>query len=160
MDRGWGGASLHLTFGRPRAKIMTSTFQRDPLMSSTAVELAAARSLSRSQATTAAIPWTLYAVLFASTSVIVGIIWDVSWHSSIGRDTFWTPAHMVIYVGGLVAGLACGWLALQTTFAGSEAQRATSVAFWGFRAPLGAWVCPWGSSAMPPSATFDDWWHH
>jgi hypothetical protein len=129
-------------------------------MSSTTVELAAARSLSRSHATTAAIPWTLYAVLFASTSVIIGIIWDVSWHSSIGRDTFWTPAHMAIYVGGLVAGLACGWLALQTTFAGSDLQMATSVAFWGFRAPLGAWVCLWGSFAMLTSAPFDDWWHN
>ena len=67
---------------------------------------------------------------------------------------------MAIYVGGLVAGLACGWLALQTTFAGSEAQRATSVAFWGFRAPLGAWVCLWGSFAMLTSAPFDDWWHN
>src|SRR5215510_1648842 len=80
-------------------------------MSSTTVDLAAARSLTRSRATSAVIPWTLYAVLFASTSVIIGIIWDVSWHSTIGRDTFWTPAHMAIYVGGLVAGLACGWLA-------------------------------------------------
>src|SRR5215471_1272344 len=105
-------------------------------MSSTTVELAATRSLSRSHASTAAVAWPLYAVLFASTSVIIGIIWDVSWHSSIGRDTFWTPAHMAIYVGGLVAGLACGWLALHTTFAGGEDQRETSVTFWGFRAPL------------------------
>src|SRR5262245_65905107 len=110
-------------------------------MPSATIDLTAARSLTRSHATIAAIPWTLYAVRLASASVIIGIIWDVSGHSSIGRDTFWTPAHMGIYVGGLVAGLACGWLALQTTFAGSAAQRATSVAFWGFRAPLGAWVC-------------------
>ena len=26
------------------------------------------------------VPWFLYAVLFASTSVIVGVIWDISWH--------------------------------------------------------------------------------
>ena len=40
-----------------------------------------------------AMPWQLAAVVFASTSIIVGLIWDISWHMTIGRDTFWTPAH-------------------------------------------------------------------
>jgi hypothetical protein len=106
------------------------------------------------------VPWSLYAVLLASASVIVGVIWDISWHRSIGRDTFWTPAHMGIYLGGIVAGLTSGWLALRTTFAGSETDRATAVRFWGFRAPLGAWVCIWGAFAMVTSAPFDDWWHN
>ena len=105
-------------------------------------------------------PWSIYAVLFASTSVILGVIWDISWHRSIGRDTFWTPAHLGIYLGGIVAGLTSGWVALQTTFAGSEADRSTAVRFWGFRAPLGAWVCIWGAFAMVTSAPFDDWWHN
>ncbi len=105
-------------------------------------------------------PWFLYAVLFASTSVILGVIWDISWHRTIGRDTFWTPAHMAIYLGGVVAGLTCGWLALGTTFAGSAAERGTAVRFWGFRAPLGAWVSIWGAFAMLTSAPFDDWWHN
>ena len=103
--------------------------------------------------------WPLYAVLFASASVVSGGIWDISWHRTIGRDTFWTPAHLAIYLGGIVAGLTCGWLALRTTFAGSTEDRAASVRFWGFRAPLGAWVCIWGTFAMLTSAPFDDWWH-
>ena len=111
-------------------------------------------------AASAAAPWSIYAVLFASTSVILGVIWDISWHRSIGRDTFWTPAHLGIYLGGIVAGLTSGWVALQTTFAGSEADRGTAVRFWGFRAPLGAWVCIWGAFAMVTSAPFDDWWHN
>lgn len=105
-------------------------------------------------------PWSIYAVLFASTSVILGVIWDISWHRSIGRDTFWTPAHLGIYLGGVVAGLTSGWVALRTTFAGSDADRGTAVRFWGFRAPLGAWVCIWGAFAMVTSAPFDDWWHN
>src|SRR5579872_59025 len=105
-------------------------------------------------------PWFIYAVLFASLSVILGVIWDISWHRSIGRDTFWTPAHMLIYLGGIVAGLTCGWVALTTTFAGSETDRGSAVRFWGFRAPLGAWVCIWGAFAMVTSAPFDDWWHN
>src|SRR5204863_3233934 len=66
---------------------------------------------------------------------------------------------VAIYLGAVIAGLACGTLALKTTFAGSEAERAVAVRFWGFRAPLGAWVCIWGSFAMLTSAPFDNWWH-
>ena len=103
----------------------------------------------------------LYAVLFASTCVVVGVLWDISWHVSIGRDSFWTPAHMAIYLGGVIAGLTCGWLALHVTFAGSPDERAQAVSFWRvFRAPIGAWVCIWGTIAMLTSAPFDDWWHN
>lgn len=105
-------------------------------------------------------PAHLAAVLFAATSVIVGVIWDISWHRSVGRDTFWTPAHMAIYLGGIVAGVACGWLVLRTTFAGTAADRDAAVRFWGFRGPLGAWVSIWGAIAMITSAPFDNWWHN
>lgn len=108
----------------------------------------------------AAVPWWLGTMLAGSTSIIVGLLWDISWHMTIGRDTFWTPAHMAIYLGGVLAGLSGGWLALKTTFAGTEAERSAAVRFWGFRAPLGAWVAIWGSFAMLTSAPFDDWWHN
>jgi hypothetical protein len=106
------------------------------------------------------VSWAIYAVLFASTSVVLGVIWDISWHRTIGRDTFWTPAHLAIYLGGVVSGLTCGFLALHTTFAGSPEERAAAVRFWGFRAPFGAWVSIWGAIAMLTSAPFDDWWHN
>ena len=111
-------------------------------------------------AAAATVPWALLAVAVASTSIIVGVIWDISWHRSIGRDSFWTPAHLAIYLGGIVAGLSCGWLVLRTTFAGSPRERAAGVSFWGFRGPLGAWLCVWGALAMVVSAPFDDWWHN
>jgi hypothetical protein len=107
-----------------------------------------------------AVPWYVWAVIFASTSVVVGVIWDISWHRTIGRDTFWTPAHMAIYLGGATAGLSCGWLVLRTTFAGTVDERSSGVTFWGFRGPLGAWVCIWGALAMIASGPFDDWWHN
>jgi hypothetical protein len=111
-------------------------------------------------ASAARFPAHIAAALFAATSVIVGVIWDISWHRSVGRDTFWTPAHMAIYLGGVVAGVACGWQVLRTTFAGTTADRAATVRFWGFRGPLGAWVCIWGAIAMITSAPFDNWWHN
>jgi len=88
---------------------------------------------------------------------MVGTHWDIAWHRSIGRDTFWTPAHMAIYLGGVLAGLSCGFLILSTTFAAS-AQAAVRI--WGFRGPLGAFICAWGGIAMIASAPFDDWWHN
>lgn len=100
------------------------------------------------------------AMLVGSTSIVVGILWDISWHMTIGRDTFWTPAHMAIYLGGVLAGICGGWLALKTTFAGTAGEREVAVRFWGFRAPLGAWVAIWGALAMLTSAPFDDWWHN
>jgi hypothetical protein len=108
----------------------------------------------------AALPWYLYTALFGSTSIAIGLLWDISWHATIGRDTFWTPAHMAIYLGGVLAGLSCGGLAIATTFFAEPGARALAVRFWGFRAPLGAWVVIWGALAMVTSAPFDDWWHN
>jgi hypothetical protein len=104
--------------------------------------------------------WPLRAVLFASACIVVGVIWDISWHSTIGRDTFWTLPHLLEQLGALVAGLSCGWLALRITFAGTPPQRAASVKFWGFSGPLGAWVAIWGTILMIASAPFDNWWHN
>jgi hypothetical protein len=129
-------------------------------MATPAATLADSRPLARSWGGPAIAHWSIYSVLCASTSVILGVIWDISWHRSIGRDTFWTPAHLAIYLGGILAGLTSAWVALRTTFAGSEADRGTAVRFWGFRAPFGAWVCIWGAFAMVTSAPFDDWWHN
>jgi hypothetical protein len=107
-----------------------------------------------------AIPWYVYAVAAAGTAVVLGIMWDISWHRSIGRDTFWTPAHLLVYLGGLTAGISCAWVVLKTTLRGDAAQRARAVSFWGFRGPLGAWIVIWGALAMLTSAPFDDWWHN
>lgn len=103
--------------------------------------------------------WVSRVVVLGATSIIVGILWDISWHRTIGRDTFWTPAHMAIYLGGLLGGVTAGWLVIRTTFFGTAAERAGAVRLWGFRAPLGAWVSIWGSFAMLTSAPFDNWWH-
>src|SRR2546422_8781017 len=75
------------------------------------------------------VPGSVWAVLVGGASIAIGILWDISWHRTIGRDTFWTPAHLAIYAGGIVAGLTCGWLALRLTFASGkvvEAERAAT----------------------------------
>ncbi len=104
--------------------------------------------------------WPLYAVLGASLGIVVGLIWDISWHRTIGRDTFWSPPHLLEQVSALVAGTTCGWLVLRTTFAGTPSDHAATVGFWGFRGPLGAWLCIWGTLTMIASAPLDNWWHN
>ncbi len=108
---------------------------------------------------TANIPWYLWCAALAVTSVMIGGRWDVSWHESIGRDTFWTPAHMAIYLCGVLAGVVCGYLILNTTFRKSSEIAASSVRVMGFTGPLGAFLAAWGGVAMLASAPFDNWWH-
>jgi hypothetical protein len=108
---------------------------------------------------TSSIPWYVWCSVAAVTSAMVGVHWDISWHRSIGRDTFWTPAHLAIHACGVLAGIACGYLILATTFSRESPLRAASVSIWGFRGPLGAFIAAWGGIAMLTSAPFDNWWH-
>jgi hypothetical protein len=104
--------------------------------------------------------WPSLLMTIALSSIAIGITWDISWHETVGRDTFWTPAHMAIYFGGVLAGCVGGWLAFKHTFRAGPAERDSSVSVFGARAPLGAWVAIWGALAMVTSAPFDDWWHN
>jgi hypothetical protein len=106
------------------------------------------------------IPWYLWCCALAVTSVTLGAHWDVSWHRSIGRDNFWTPAHMAIYLCGILAGIACGYLILHTTFSRSPEAKANAVHVFGFSGPLGAFLAAWGGITMITSAPFDNWWHN
>jgi hypothetical protein len=105
--------------------------------------------------------WPIYAVVFAAACIVSGLLWDISWHRTIGRDTFWSPPHVLEQIAAAIAGLSCGYLVLRTTFGGSAQARATSVRFWRFfQGPVGAWVCIWGTIMMITSAPFDNWWHN
>ncbi len=107
----------------------------------------------------AAIPWYIWCLAAAVTFDAFGGYWDISWHISIGRDTFWTPAHICIYLAGVLAGVASGYAILSTTFGSSDGSRDTSVSVWGLRGPLGCFAAAWGGIAMLTSAPFDNWWH-
>ncbi|HEV8196477.1 MAG TPA: hypothetical protein VGP87_07550 [Gemmatimonadales bacterium] len=103
---------------------------------------------------------TAVAVLVAAALIAIGLIWDIAWHRSVGRDTFWTPPHMVEYAAAIIVGAGCGRLILRSSLWGTDAERGAMVRFWGFSGPLGAWVAVWGSLAMLVSAPFDNWWHN
>lgn len=113
-------------------------------------------ALSRAQ-TTVAVPWYVWTAVLAVFSGVLGAHWDISWHRSIGRDTFWSPPHIAIYLMGVLAGITFGYLILKTTF--TERSRTDVVTIWGLKGPLGAFIAAWGGIAMITSAPFDNWWH-
>ncbi|HEV2576902.1 MAG TPA: hypothetical protein VGU25_06805 [Acidobacteriaceae bacterium] len=124
---------------------------------------AAATPDTREVARTSSVPWYIWAGALAVTSASIGGQWDVAWHRSIGRDSFWTPAHMAIYACGVIAGIVGLYLVLTATFGRSAYAarlREFSVNVFGLRAPLGVFLAGWGGVAMLTSAPFDNWWHN
>jgi hypothetical protein len=115
---------------------------------------------SRSAISVTRIPLYVYAVSLASLLTAIGILWDISWHRSIGRDKFLSPPHILIYLGAIFGGLFSGIQVLWNTFKGPAELRSSLVRVWGvFYSSLGALFCIWGAIAMLTSAPFDDWWH-
>ncbi len=106
-----------------------------------------------------AIHWSIWSCVIASLSILTGLYWDISWHATIGRDTFWTPAHLLIQFAALLTAFSSSILIFKTTFGGDQAARQASVNVLGFRGPMGAFVSAWGGVAMLISAPFDNWWH-
>ncbi|GAB3252977.1 hypothetical protein GCM10027347_12480 [Larkinella harenae] len=107
------------------------------------------------------IPTYIYAVVFSSLCIVWGLLWDIMWHMSIGRDGLFAPPHLLMYVGAVVAGLFSGFKILQLTLVQRNPERSHSVRFWRvFYGSLGAMYCVWGALAMLTSAPFDDWWHN
>ncbi len=107
------------------------------------------------------IPLYIYISVIASMCVIAGILWDIAWHMSIGRDGLFSAPHVVTYIGAATAGLFSGYQVLKTSFWGSQLEKGKMINFWGiFYGSLGALFCIWGGIASLTSAPFDDWWHN
>jgi len=119
-----------------------------------------ARAGGLADASLESIPWTIWCLVAGISSGVIGGHWDISWHMSVGRDTFWTPAHIMIQMTGVLVGVACGYMILTATFGDDMTAQNASVKIWGFRGPLGAFTATWGCVAMLTSAPFDNWWHN
>jgi hypothetical protein len=122
--------------------------------------LASPKAPAQTATELSAVPWYVWALFAAVVSVVIGGYWDISWHMSIGRDSFWTPAHMLIQLCGILAGFTCAYLILSCTLDRNPVLASASVSVWRFRGPLGAFIAAWGGATMLTSAPFDNWWHN
>jgi len=116
-----------------------------------------AQSVVSAREGTTGVPWYLWVGVAAVTSSTIGGQWDLAWHRSIGRDSFWTPAHMAVYACGVMSAVVCLWLAYVCTTGRSSVG---AIRVLGLRAPLGVFLVGWGGVAMLTAAPFDNWWHN
>ncbi len=102
----------------------------------------------------------IYAVTLAALLSTTGILWDISWHTTVGRDKFLSPPHILIYMGAIFGGLFSVIQVMINTFATPREKKGGFVKVWGFfYSSLGSMFCIWGAVAMLTSAPFDNWWH-
>ncbi len=75
--------------------------------------------------------YALLAIALLKLFNLFGSIWDIQWHASIGRDSFWIPPHMVA-AGGYVAALCLSLAAVSyETWLDRRGARLQGVTQWG-----------------------------
>jgi hypothetical protein len=74
-----------------------------------------------------------------------GLLWDVAWHRTVGRDSFLSPPHVLMYAGVAVNGLVSAWAVL----VGRRRQGA----------PAGFVLSGAGFLLALAGAALDEWWH-
>lgn len=97
-------------------------------------------------------PWVLGAAALGSITMPLGAYWDIAFHFSRGRDTFFSPPHLLIY-GGIV-------LVSSALFSGLR----ITAAMLGWRNLITkaspATLAALGLAAQLASAPFDELWHY
>ena len=89
-----------------------------------------------------------------------GLQWDIQWHMTIGRDSFWIAPHVMMYVSVAVA-LVVGFAILGLTTADPSAgrSRAGRVRVLGLCGSPGFHLAAWGAATVVLAAPVDDLWH-
>jgi hypothetical protein len=95
-----------------------------------------------------------YGVLLAATSIVLGLLWDISWDASIGRDSFWSPPHIAVNFGAMLAWVLAAWKTIQSTMD----RQIPAVGLGPFRTPSGAAFILWGGAAMLAAGGLNLWW--
>ncbi|SES30952.1 hypothetical protein [Lentzea albida] len=98
---------------------------------------------------------------------LIGLTWDIQWHSDVGPDTFFTLPHLFLYAGSAISGLASLAVVLLTT-ANAKRDKAVdplvggrAVGVFGrtFSAPVGYLVSGIGAALFLVYGLWDQWWH-
>ena len=94
----------------------------------------------------------------------LGLGWDIQWHALVGRDRFWTPPHILIYLAVAGAGLTSLFLMLADTLRYRRRvpgvhERSTIGILRVFHGPLGFLLCGLGPLICAIAAPLDNYWH-
>ena len=101
-------------------------------------------------------------LLVGSALGLLGLVWDVEWHSDVGPDTFFTAPHLMLYTSMAVSGLTCLAVVLLHTAAarrGLAEDSTPAVTVLAFRAPLPFLVAGLGIAGGLLYGLGDLWWH-
>ena len=89
-----------------------------------------------------------------------GLLWDVAWHRTIGRDSFFSPPHMLMYAGVGVNGLVAAWALLRGARRyGREAFGDPILHLGPWRVPVGFGLAGIGFLLAIVGAVLDETWH-
>lgn len=106
-------------------------------------------------------------VLTGAVVSLLGLTWDVQWHSDVGPDTFFTLPHLLLYSGSAISGLTSLAVVLRVT----ARQRAGAPPVPGlggpavrvlggrFSAPVGYLLAGAGAASFLLYGLWDLWWH-
>jgi hypothetical protein len=106
-------------------------------------------------------------VLAGAVVSLLGLTWDVQWHSDVGPDTFFTLPHLLLYSGSAISGLTSLAVVLRVT----ARQRAGAPPVPGlggppvrviggrFSAPVGYLLAGAGAASFLVYGLWDLWWH-
>ena len=87
-------------------------------------------------------------------AALSGVYWDVTWHSVVGRDSFWIPPHLFVYSGvSLLLVSALGGFAVAWRRAGSLRSALAAGVGSGFA------IAAVGPLVQVAAAPLDDLWH-
>jgi hypothetical protein len=93
--------------------------------------------------------------------ILVGSVWDVARHRSLGREAFWIPPHLVLYSGVGLTGLVCAVVVVGATWGWTmpSGMDPRLVVRRGRKPPLGFVLAGCGVLGCVLAAPFDEWWH-
>ncbi len=89
--------------------------------------------------------WVVWALVVTLTLPTVGLLWDGAWHMTFGRDTFWSPPHLLLYTGVTLSLLLSAAIVTAATF---QPDAATNLHVGPLHAPLGAFMVLVGTAMM------------
>ena len=100
--------------------------------------------------------WTLIAGHLIATW---GTQWDIQWHLTIGRDTFWIAPHVMTYSGVTIIVLTSFGVLAWMTLGGAAALGSSAIRVFGVSGTAGYQLAAWGIVLTVVAAPIDDLWH-